>query len=151
MVLYIYSEATLLCSTMFEHIIRLRNALTELTRLAEILETFGEQARLPAKITFNLNLALDELFTNIVSHGYSDTAEHEIEICLAIAEGVVRVELQDDGRPFNPLEAPPPTLTTELAERPVGGLGVYLARQLMDEVHYRYEDGHNHLLLVKRY
>lgn len=136
---------------MFEYTLRLRNDPAELSQLAEILETFGEQAGLSTPIILTLNLVLEELFTNVVSYGYDDTATHEIEIHLKAVDGVVEVELRDDGRPFNPLNIPPPPLTAELVDRPVGGLGVYLARQLMDEVHYRYEDGRNHLLLTKRY
>lgn len=136
---------------MFEYTLRLRNDLAELTRLAEILETFGEQVGLPTQIILTLNLVLEELFTNIVSYGYSDTAAHEIEIHLKAMDRVIRAELRDDGRPFNPLDIPPPPLTAELADRPVGGLGVYLTRQFMDEVRYRYEDGRNHLSLTKRY
>jgi serine/threonine-protein kinase RsbW len=62
---------------------------------------------------------------------------------------LVSMEISDDGIPYDPLTAPPPDLESDLDDRPVGGLGVFLIRELMDSVSYRFEDGRNHLLVTK--
>jgi serine/threonine-protein kinase RsbW len=59
----------------------------------------------------------------------------------------MKVEVEDDGRPFNPLEAPPPDIGKPLAEREVGGLGIHLVRKMMDELEYRRENDKNLLIL----
>ena len=61
------------------------------------------------------------------------------------------MEIVDDGKPFDPFsDAPPPDLDSSVADRPTGGLGIHLVRRLMDEAHYRREDGGNRVVLIKR-
>jgi len=128
--------------------IQFKNNLSELERLNLILAEFGERYHLPSKVLFNLNLALEEILTNIISYGYDDREEHEIIVRLSLEQGELTVEVEDDGRPFNPLEALEPDLNKPLEERPVGGLGIHLVRKLMDELAYQRQEGRN-LLLIK--
>ena len=67
-----------------------------------------------------------------------------------LANGRLSAEVEDDGRPFNPLTAPAPDLTSAVEDRPVGGLGIHLVRSLMEQVDYRRESGKNHLIMSKR-
>ena len=88
---------------------------------------------------------------NILSHGYEEGGEHDILIELASDAEKIGIEIVDDGRPYDPLtEAPAPDTEAPLADRPVGGLGVYLVCALMDEASYRREDNRNRLALTKQ-
>ena len=121
--------------------------IDELKRLYEAVESLGEQEEWPPGLIFQVNLALEELGINIMNYG--DTAE-EILVSLASDEDSITINISDAGKPFNPLtEGPEPDITQGLDERPIGGLGVYLVRTLMDELHYRREGDRNHLTLVK--
>ncbi len=113
-----------------------------------MVEDLGEQDNWPPDLIFKVNLVLDELSVNIVNYG-GETSE--IEVSLAADAEVVRVEISDDGRPFDPLtEAVEPDIDAPLEDRPVGGLGIHLVREMMDELHYSREDGRNRLAMVKR-
>ena len=121
--------------------------IDELKRLYEAVESLGEQEEWPPGLIFQVNLALEELGINIMNYG--ETAE-EILVSLASDEDSITIMISDAGKPFNPLtEGPEPDITQELDDRPIGGLGVYLVRTLMDELHYRREGDRNHLTLVK--
>ncbi|MBM4122674.1 MAG: DUF3365 domain-containing protein [Nitrospira sp.] len=127
----------------------LRNRLSELSRLGEAIEQFAERHGLPQQVVYAVNLALEELVTNIISYGYADAAEHHIVLWLSFRNGQLRAEIEDDGRPFNPLEAPKPDLSQPLDERPIGGLGIHLLTTMMDGVEYRRQEGKNRLILTK--
>ena len=128
--------------------IQLKNNLSELESLNKVVAEFAERHQLSSKVLFNLNLALEEILTNVISYAYDDKDEHQITVRLFLEQGQLKVEVEDDGRPFNPLEAPEPDLSKSLEERPVGGLGIHLVRKLMDELEYRREEGRN-LFLIK--
>jgi len=125
------------------------NDLTEIGRLSEVIEAFIARNGLDRKAAFEINLALDELLTNTISYGYDDGQEHRIGIEVAFVEGVITIEVEDDGRAFNPFEAREPDLDADLLERPIGGLGVHLVRQVIDQVDYRRTDGRNIVTLKK--
>ena len=129
--------------------IKLGNKLSELGRLSQILIEFGERHGLALKVVHDLNLALEEILANIISHGYTDNREHEIEVRLSAQSGEIKAEVEDDGRPFNPLEAPEPDTTKPLEERIVGGLGIHLVRKLMDGLEHE-RRGDKNLLIMKK-
>jgi len=135
---------------MDELTIRIASDLSELERVAGLVEEFGERNGLEAKLVFNLNLVLDELVTNTVSYGYDDAAPHDIEITLRREDGLLTLVLEDDARAFNPLDAPDPDLDASLEKRRVGGLGVHLVRTLMDTVDYHRVADRNRLVMTKR-
>lgn len=129
----------------------LRNDLSEIERLASLLEDFCERQEVPPAASYHLNLVLDELVTNIISYGYGEEpGKREIRIRLWREPAVVRVEIEDDGRAFNPLEVPVPDLDAPLETRPIGGLGVHFLRTLMDGLCYRRENERNRLCFIKR-
>lgn len=128
----------------------LNNDLNEIQLLAEAIELFGEENRLPPKDIFQINLALDELLTNTISYGYNDAKEHQILIKYNMEDAkVLVIEIRDDALPFDPLQKEDPDITQNIEERSIGGLGIFLVRQMMDEIEYRREDGYNILLLRK--
>lgn len=125
------------------------NDLAELPRVAESVDEFCEAQAVPQACAFTLNVALEELLTNTISYGFDDDRRHEIALTVARQGEEIVAEIGDDGRPFDPLQAPAPDLDTALEERRVGGLGVYLVKTLMDDVGYEYRDGRNHVTLRK--
>jgi serine/threonine-protein kinase RsbW len=129
--------------------LRLANDLAGLAELAEWVERFGAEQHLPATVVNALNVVLDEAVSNAVNHGYDAGARGEIAVRLRRAGDSVAVEVEDDGRPFDPLQVPPPDLTLSLEQRPIGGLGIHLIRNLMDEVSYARRDGRNVLKMAK--
>jgi anti-sigma regulatory factor (Ser/Thr protein kinase) len=130
--------------------LRLVNRSSELQRLASELERFAQNHRIPEPDIHAFSLSLDELVTNTIAYGYDDQGPHEIRVRLTLANGRLSAEVEDDGRPFNPLTAPQPDLTSAVEDRPVGGLGIHLVRSLMDHVDYRHESGKNHLMMRKQ-
>ena len=122
--------------------------LDSLERIAASVEEIGQKDNWSADLVFKINIVLDELATNIVKYGGKVS---EIEVSLSSEQEVVTVEITDDGRSFDPLtEAPEPDLDSSLNERRIGGLGVFFVRSMMDDLHYRRDQGKNHLALTKR-
>jgi serine/threonine-protein kinase RsbW len=127
----------------------LKNDLSELSTLSEHLERMGESLGIPRRSLFEVNLALDELFTNIISYGFSDQSEHMIRVSISAENNLLTVVLEDDGIPFNPFERPPLELPCTLSECKVGGLGIHLVKNLMDEVLYS-RCGNKNMLTLKK-
>ena len=131
-------------------VIRLRNQLGELTRLHAFVEQFCRARGLPSDDSFALSLALDELVTNVIVHGYADGAEHDIQVALSMAGDDVVVEMEDDARPFDPTQPTAVDLTADLQHRKIGGLGLHFVQRAMDEMTYRRTGRHNRLRMTKR-
>jgi serine/threonine-protein kinase RsbW len=127
-----------------------RNDLTELERVGQAVAAFWTEHGLPAELEGDVNLALEEMLSNVMLHGYSDGMEHEITITLDRDGGALRVSIEDDGVAFNPLEAPAADLSGPLERRPIGGLGIFLVRNLMDELEYARRSDRNLLVMTKR-
>jgi serine/threonine-protein kinase RsbW len=129
--------------------LRLANDLAALAEVAERVERFGAEQGLPASVVNALNVALDEALSNTIAYGYAARARGEIAVRLRREPHAVLVEIEDDGRAFDPLNVAPPNLGLPLAERPIGGLGVHLIRNLMDAVSYARVGDRNVLKLAK--
>jgi serine/threonine-protein kinase RsbW len=125
------------------------NDLAELERLGRVVEEFGRRQRLSPARLFDLQLAVNEVFTNVVQYGFDDERPHEIVVRLMTGADEVVIEIEDDGRPFDPLTAPAPRLDVPLEERQPGGLGLYLARRVTDAMDYRRDGGRNIVRLRK--
>ncbi len=128
----------------------LANNLAAHLRLAEALTAWAAAEGIDPALVTTFELAFDEVLANIVSYAYDDGGEHAIEVSCSWDGTTLSAEVVDDGKAFDPLRAPPPDLDSSLEERAVGGLGLFLVRELMDEVRYRREEGRNHLRLAKR-
>jgi anti-sigma regulatory factor (Ser/Thr protein kinase) len=128
----------------------LTNRPGEKPRLLKALEAFAAEHRLPAKVFQAADLALEEHVTNVLHYAYADTALHKICVRLSCDELALLVEVEDDGRAFNPLDQPRVDTSVPLEQRPVGGLGIHLMRQFMDTLDYRREGGRNILRMTKR-
>ena len=120
------------------------NDLSEIPRMAARVEEFCVARKISAKIVYRFNLSLDEVLTNIISHGLTQ-GRHEIAVSVALQDGNLVADVSDDGPAFDPLSAPAPDVRAPIEERKIGGLGIHLLRTLMDAVEYRRADGRNHL------
>ena len=125
--------------------------LDEIERIHAAVEILAEAEEWPPGLVFQIKLVLEEIGTNIVKYGYERDEKTDIQITLTSESDALTMEVSDDGKPYDPfVDAPPPDLDSPIPERPIGGLGVYLVQQLMDEAHYRREDGRNKVTLIKR-
>jgi anti-sigma regulatory factor (Ser/Thr protein kinase) len=130
--------------------LRVRSSVEAIGPASEQAETWLAGQGVSPDAAYLVSLAIEELVTNCIKYGYDDSQDHTVVIVISVEAGALRVEVIDDGRPFNPLDAPAPDLSLEMADRPVGGLGIHLLRELADEVAYERRDGTNHLKLTKR-
>jgi len=128
----------------------IENKIENLNQLAEFIEGFGEENNLSPKVVFELNLVLDELVTNIINYGYDDKDIHPIDIIIEKKDDLIEIKLIDDAREFNPLEKENVDLTVSLQDKQVGGLGIHLVKQKMDEIKYERKENKNILYMNKR-
>jgi serine/threonine-protein kinase RsbW len=128
---------------------RLRSSLDDLSRVQEEVQAFCASHNVPAEALHDVRIVLDEVLSNIIRHGYSE-AEGEIVVKAGVSAERLTLEVRDRARPFNPLEAPEPDLHVDFADRPAGGVGIYIVRRLMDSVQYTYASGENLLQLERR-
>ncbi|MFX3632980.1 MAG: ATP-binding protein [Candidatus Pristimantibacillus sp.] len=118
--------------------IKLHNRMEELSRLNEQLEEIGAAAGWSDRAVLDLSLACEELITNIVHYGFPTGGEHLIDVMVTASPASVEVRIEDRGIPFNPLQETKATalLDLELEDRPIGGLGIFFVKRLMDDVQY---------------
>lgn len=122
--------------------------------LDDIRDFVGDMARkvgFSDREVYSIQLAADEASSNIIEHAYAGVQDGKLEVECNIFDGGMKIVMRDRGKPFNPSSVPEPNLNADLAERKIGGLGMYLMRKLMDEVTYvSSADGDNTLTMIKR-
>ena len=121
--------------------------LSTVRGLAQMVEEFGDANRIPDRQIYLINLALDELITNVVSYGLRGVAQPRIEIILRVNGRLLTLIMEDNGGKFDPTESTNPDLSSSVDERPVGGLGLHLIKTFADRVQYEYANGRNLLTL----
>jgi len=129
--------------------LELRNSLSELDTVRRNLEELGKSLGLSKKSIFQINLAMEEVFSNIISYAYTDNGEHWIKVTIAHEKDTLILRIEDDGIPFNTCEVATPDLECSLEERPTGGLGCYLMRCFMDDIVYE-RRGNKNVLTMKK-
>ena len=127
----------------------LKRNLSELETLCQQMERLGRRLGLTKKCVFEINLALDELFTNIISYGFEDEDEHEIKVTLTPQNETLCLCIEDDGIPFNPIEVEEPDLECNVESCKIGGLGIHLIRNLVDDICYE-RCGDKNVLTLKK-
>lgn len=119
---------------------------------SEIIEYLMASPDIPADegLQFKIRLSIEEAVENVVNYAYQDGIGW-LEAGTSIDNDGLRltIELRDAGVPFNPLDKPDPDITLSAEERQIGGLGIFLCKQLMDDINYRYENGNNILTMSK--
>ena len=125
--------------------LKLRNDLRELARVNQLASEFLGRENLSEETVYATHLALEEILSNVIRHGYDAPGKHEISVCLRLEKGQVHLQVEDDGREFDPLSAPEVDVGVPLEERRVGGLGIHLLRKVASEIRYSRADGRNQL------
>lgn len=124
------------------------------TSLEAVLKRHG----IDAGVRGDVRLIVEELASNAIAYGGAGggsiegkgVGQHELSVNIAIAGDLLTLEFRDEGAPFDPLSAAPPDLEADIMDRPIGGLGLYLIRQIAEETHYRRVDDANLLRVSLR-
>lgn len=127
----------------------LRNNVQDVPQLAVFVDQVCEAAGFSASIAMQMNLAMEEAVVNVMNYAYPKGIEGEIRIEAQAVNGRVTFVIIDSGTPFDPTAKEDADTSLSAEERPIGGLGIFLVRQLMDVVSYEYKDGKNMLMLQK--
>lgn len=128
----------------------IRNEIAELAILSEAMERIGAEHGLAPKPLYQLQVALDEMVSNVIKYAWPDGGSHEIRVCITVRRGEVAIEIVDDGRHFDPLDVPPPQPPPSGQRPRPGGLGIHMLKQFMERIEYARIDGRNRLTLVKQ-
>lgn len=123
--------------------VAIKNEISELEHLSATLRQFLSEHSVPHKASYAVNLAIDELVTNVMRYAYADIDEHEIAIELSVVGEQVILRMVDDGRPFDPRRGPALDLNAE--DREVGGLGLMLVLDMVDVLRYERVGEENHV------
>lgn len=129
--------------------LRVKNAFAEIPAANEAASRWLADRNLSPAADYLANLAIEELVTNCIKHGYDDKGEHIIEITLKLSANELVLTVTDDGHWFNPLELPEPDTNLPLEDRPIGGLGIHLLRKMSDRMEYERKGGKNQITLHK--
>lgn len=128
----------------------MHNDIQQLAQLPDWMDQVGDAYHLDPALVMSLNLALEEAATNVILYAYPKGSCGSVELSADLVEGKrLRFVLTDSGKPFDPTAAPDPDIAASAVDRPIGGLGIFLVRQIMDEVHYNYDGEHNILTMIK--
>jgi sigma-B regulation protein RsbU (phosphoserine phosphatase) len=128
---------------------RIENQLSEVGGVLSAFEDFAKRSQIPSDATQKVKVAFDELLNNIVSYGFPDGAKHLVDVNVERLQDRLKITVTDDGVPFNPFQKGKPDLGGSLADRQIGGLGIHLVRELMDEVSYKRGVDRNVVTLIK--
>lgn len=105
----------------------------------------------PPARAFAIPLSLEEMITNAIKYGYADRGAHCIDVELTLGSDHALLEISDDGQAFDPFDIPAPDTSLPMEERPIGGLGIHLVKNMMDHCEYTREEGRNIVRLTKRF
>lgn len=124
--------------------------LDNIQSVTDFVEEHLLEAGFPMKTVFQINIAVDELFSNIARYAYGED-EGEATVRLQISEDNSTAVLTfiDSGTPYNPLKKEDPDVTLDAEDRDEGGLGIYMVKNSMDDIYYEYRDGYNTLTVTK--
>ena len=128
----------------------LHNNIQQIPQLADFIETIANEMHLEQGLAMSLNLALEEAVTNVILYAYPEGSDGLVDIEAVMGRETLRFIISDSGKPFDPTAAPEADVTLGVEDRPIGGLGIYLVRNIMDVVSYERTDGKNILSMTKR-
>ena len=134
----------------FERHLILHNDIRQIPQLAGFIETIAQDARLDKSLAMSLNLALEEAVTNVIMYAYPQGSDGLVDIEAVIRKDSIDFMVIDSGKPFDPTVVPDAKVDSALEDRPIGGLGIFLVRNIMDTVKYERKEGKNLLSMTKR-
>ena len=122
-----------------------------LDKIRDFVGHVASEGGFGARDVYNIQLATDEAASNIIEHAYEGVSNGVLEISCGMQGNAIKIVLVDHGEPFDPSDVPLPDLKADLSDRKIGGLGIFLMRKLMDEVHYESNPHKSNILtLIKR-
>ena len=133
------------------HHLTLNNDVEQIALLPEFVEAVAGKAQLDHEATFNLNLALEEAVSNVIMYAYPEGTNGMVDIDAVVDGKRVSFIITDSGKPFDPTAKEDVNINAEMAERPIGGLGIHLVRTIMDTVSYERKEEKNILIITKNY
>ena len=133
-----------------EKSIILANDISEINKLSQFIDEIGEEFSLTPDIIFNLNLVLEEAVVNVINYAYPKEEHQSIFLSAKLQDSSIVFVLTDTGKEFDPTMAPEADITLSAEDRPIGGLGIFLIRQIMNQVKYERIEGKNVLTLEKK-
>ncbi len=128
----------------------LHNDIQQIPQLAEFIETIADEINLDQGLAMSLNLALEEAVTNVILYAYPKGSDGQVDVEAIIRKDKLKFIISDSGQEFDPTAAPEADITLGVEDRPIGGLGIYLVRKIMDSVSYERTDGKNILSMTKK-
>ena len=128
----------------------IKNDISEISKLATFIGELSEELNFTPELNFNLNLVLEEAVSNVILYAYSKEVQKEINLLANISDNNLIFVLTDSGKEFDPTKVPNADVTLSAEEREIGGLGIFLIRQIMDTVEYQRIDGKNVLTMRKQ-
>ena len=138
-------------NNMNKHQLVMHNDIAESARLCPFIERIGEELNLDASLVSQINLAIEEAVVNSIMYAYPHDEEGEVELMAEWNDEKTELKfsLQDSGVAFNPLSVPDADISLGVDDRPIGGLGIFLIKQIMDKVDYQRRDEKNVLTMIK--
>ncbi|NCF27045.1 MAG: ATP-binding protein [Gammaproteobacteria bacterium] len=131
--------------------VRIENDLSEIPKVDEKLDEFAEQFGLPPAIAATFHIIFDDLLNNVISYGFTDERRHFIDVSLELTANSLIVSIADDGVPFNPLAEATPDTHLSIEDRQIGGLGIHLVINMVDDISYKRTADKNVLTLTKSF
>lgn len=132
-----------------EYSLTLHNDVQELSLLTAFIDAISEENGIDMMVSMNINLAVEEAVANVMKYAYQKGTTGEVWVNATVTDGLLTISITDCGAPFDPGDKKDPDINLPAEERPIGGLGIFLVRQLMDTVTYQRADGKNILTLTK--
>jgi anti-sigma regulatory factor (Ser/Thr protein kinase) len=129
--------------------LKLEATKANLDKVLSFIDGHLENNACSMKSQMQIDLAAEEIFVNIAQYSYAP-ATGSATIRLSVADGSAEITFIDSGIPYDPLAKEDPDITLSSEERQIGGLGIFLIKQYMDDVRYEYSDGQNKLTIVKK-
>ena len=133
-----------------KHSLTLPNDIETIPQLNEFIDTVAEEIGLDMSLTMSLNLAIEEAVVNVMEYAYPEGEQGNVDIEVIADDKWLTFIISDNGIPFDPTTQEDADTTLSAEERPIGGLGIFLVRQLMDSINYQRKDGKNILTLSKK-
>jgi anti-sigma regulatory factor (Ser/Thr protein kinase) len=127
----------------------LPNDIETIPTLSQFIDECAETVGLDSSLTMALNLAIEEAVVNVMLYAYPEGTVGDVTIRFSATGEELEIVITDSGTPFDPTQCQDADITLSVEERPIGGLGIFLERQLMDAISYRRADGHNILTMRK--